>query len=67
MTFFLMAIKEFCFKQVHKYARLRKQQLDNFNTTHFLSEFMSFSESYYQTIHIFFRVHIAQYIFSELL
>ena len=29
IIFFLVAIKDLCFKQVHKYARLRKQ-LDNF-------------------------------------
>ena len=27
---FLIAIKDFCFKQVHKYARIRKQELGHF-------------------------------------
>ena len=30
IIFFLMALKDLCFKQIHKYARLRKQELDNF-------------------------------------
>ena len=30
IIFFLMAVKDHSFKQVQKYARLRKQWLDNF-------------------------------------
>ena len=30
IIFFLMAVKDHSFKQVHKHARLRKQWLDNF-------------------------------------
>ena len=57
MIFFLIAIKKPVFKQIHKYARIRNQKLDNFweiwnnpdtfreliqnNTTHVLSKFIS--------------------------